>query len=180
MVWILKIDHFGEFCYQSLRLARIRHCVLRLKSSLKTRCKIRLRGFWKSCSAQHDHQMMKMDDDIYFLSKIHSNPSAKNGVCANCHPSICLLSTTHPLRRARFYMSSPTTTIIIISKLFEQAKCAYLFIIFWATTLFIHSSLLASTNYFGKIDLNDHNYPFFNGEEAKLNNILQQVLSLLR
>ena len=98
MVWILKIDHFGEFCYQSLRLARIRHCVLRLKSSLKTRCKIRLRGFWKSCSAQHDHQMMKMDDDIYFLSKIHSNPSAKNGVCANCHPSICLLSTTHPFQ----------------------------------------------------------------------------------
>ena len=126
---------------------------MRLQSSLKTRCKILLRGFWKSCSAQHDHQMMKMDDDIYFLSKIHSNPSShsvrchamqKNGVCANCHPSICLLSTTHPLRRARFYMS-PTTIIIIISKLFEQAKCAYLFIIFWATTTetFIHYASFA-------------------------------------
>ena len=171
---------------------------MRLQSSLKTRCKILLRGFWKSCSAQHDHQMMKMDDDIYFLSKIHSNPSShsvrchamqKNGVCANCHPSICLLSTTHPLRRARFYMSRvppPSSSsfpnclnkqnVPICSSFFEQQPQKHSFT--------MHHLLFVVYNYFvGKIDLNDHNYPFLMGRrslEVFRNTVLQQVLSLLR
>ena len=66
---------------------------MRLQSSLKTRCKILLRGFWKSCSAQHDHQMMKMDDDIYFLSKIHSNPSSHSVPCKKW--CVCKLSPKH-------------------------------------------------------------------------------------